>query len=233
MLAKPQFPNTIWDGDTDSPWRTSRIDVKAPDSFDWDRVVSEVIAVQEVVLDLYTNPPAGATGPIGSDGIVGATGVPGATGATGVTGATGPAGSGGGSLSHATKVYFDGNQIVSAFQIVKITFNNISFDVGGCWDAENNRYVASEGGIYQVSGCIDFPNWPGRGFMCFAKNAETIFLNVSNKAGDTNSLILAATTTIELAANDFVEMWCVHMKNPSIEFWGGESEMFLSIHKID
>ncbi len=59
MYTRPQFPNQVWDGDTESPWRTGQADIKAPDSFDWDRVVAEVIATQEVVKNLSQGGLAG------------------------------------------------------------------------------------------------------------------------------------------------------------------------------
>lgn len=55
MLAKPQFPTEIWDGDTDNPWRANRSDNVDPDFHDWDRVVAEVIATQQ---RLTTIPPS-------------------------------------------------------------------------------------------------------------------------------------------------------------------------------
>lgn len=45
-LVPASFPATLWDGMTGNNFRTSRADVINPDSEDWDRIVSEVIAVQ-------------------------------------------------------------------------------------------------------------------------------------------------------------------------------------------
>lgn len=52
MYTKPQFPGQIWDGDTNNPWRDGRGDSVTPDSKDWDRVVAEMIATQQVVKNL-------------------------------------------------------------------------------------------------------------------------------------------------------------------------------------
>lgn len=52
MYTKPQFPNQIWDGDTDNPWRDNRSDSPDPNSKDWDRIVAEMIVTQQVVKNL-------------------------------------------------------------------------------------------------------------------------------------------------------------------------------------
>jgi hypothetical protein len=49
-VPKPTFPNAVWDGTTDNPWRNS-YDCD-PNSDDWNRVVSELIETQRVVFDL-------------------------------------------------------------------------------------------------------------------------------------------------------------------------------------
>lgn len=49
MYTKSQFPNEIWDGSSPNPWRANRKEFVAPAAADWDRVVAEVIATQEVV----------------------------------------------------------------------------------------------------------------------------------------------------------------------------------------
>lgn len=47
-VVPSSFPGSLWDGLTGNNFRTSRTDNVIPDSEDWDRVVSEVIAVQNL-----------------------------------------------------------------------------------------------------------------------------------------------------------------------------------------
>jgi len=44
---EPIYPNQVWDGRTGNPWRTNRNDDLSPDSNDWDRLSTEVIATQQ------------------------------------------------------------------------------------------------------------------------------------------------------------------------------------------
>ena len=49
-VPKPTFPNAVWDGTTDNPWRNS-YDCD-PNADDWNRIVVEVTATQQVLFDL-------------------------------------------------------------------------------------------------------------------------------------------------------------------------------------
>lgn len=43
---KASFPDAVWDGLSDNPFRKSRYQEGPPDGRDWDRIVSEVIAIE-------------------------------------------------------------------------------------------------------------------------------------------------------------------------------------------
>lgn len=51
-MSAPTFPNGVWDGTSANKWRLSRTDSVDPNQADWDRIVSEMISTQEVVLGL-------------------------------------------------------------------------------------------------------------------------------------------------------------------------------------
>jgi hypothetical protein len=51
-VNKPQFPENIWDGLSDNPYRSSRNVNIDPTSDDYDRIAAELIATQEKVREL-------------------------------------------------------------------------------------------------------------------------------------------------------------------------------------
>lgn len=52
--AQPHFPNSVWDGLSQNPNRTTIMDDQWPNHQDWDQIVQEVIEVEQYLLD---NPP--------------------------------------------------------------------------------------------------------------------------------------------------------------------------------
>jgi hypothetical protein len=71
MLVSANFPGGVWDGSTKNPDRTDRNRIVDPDALDWDRISSEVIAIQEWLLD-PANPLKGVKGVKGDQGDPGA-----------------------------------------------------------------------------------------------------------------------------------------------------------------
>jgi hypothetical protein len=174
----------------------------------------------------------GATGPTGPAGADGATGPIGPEGATGATGATGPAG---GSFLSQGKVYFDGTQVIPMAVPTKITFNYVSFDNNNEWDAVNNRFVIKETGYYCITGCILYPNLATIGALMFYQNyglpsTKNLFTWTGGTTG--NGRQINGVTTARLNVGDYVEMWGLHMKSPSITLLGGEFCIFFGIHRI-
>jgi len=181
-----------------------------------------------------TGAPAGPTGPAGEDGATGPAGDAGPEGATGPTGATGPAGGGSSFLSQG-KVYHDGNQIIPMAVPTKITFNYVSFDNNDEWDAANNRFVIKETGYYCITGCILYPNLATMGGLMFYQNyggvgQKNLFTWTGGTTG--NGRQINGVTIAQLNAGDYVEMWGLHMKSPSIDLYGGEFCIFFAIHRI-
>ena len=137
---------------------------------------------------------------------------------------------GGGFLSQS-KVYFDGNQTVPAAAPTKITFNNVSFDNNSEWDIVNNRFVAKEAGIYCVIGCILYPNLETIGGLYFMKNeSDPVFFWLGDPSGTGRQI--NGSTTVQLNAEDYIEMWGFHMAFPSIVLSGGETNTFFSVHRV-
>lgn len=55
-IVDPKFPSMIWDGLSANPDRYERAVVADPDARDWDRITAELIAVQNYLAGLPTNP---------------------------------------------------------------------------------------------------------------------------------------------------------------------------------
>lgn len=55
-VVDPKFPGMIWDGLSANPDRFERAVVTTPDGNDWDRVTAEVIAIQNYLAGLPTDP---------------------------------------------------------------------------------------------------------------------------------------------------------------------------------
>jgi hypothetical protein len=55
-FVRPAFPEQVWDGLSANPTRIDRNVNDEPNSQDWDRIISELLAVQSYVLGLPTTP---------------------------------------------------------------------------------------------------------------------------------------------------------------------------------
>ena len=103
--AKPQFPVQVWDGTSSNTERHHRSDIRDPNSQDRDQVVSEVCAIQAVLLQRDQEEIFGQTssiGPSGPIGLIGPSGPSGPSGSSGSSGSSGLDGPSGPSGSNAT-----------------------------------------------------------------------------------------------------------------------------------
>jgi len=129
------------------------------------------------------------------------------------------------------KVYFDGHQVVPFVQIVKLTWNNIVYDNNEEWDAENNRWVCKEAGIYHFGLAVNFPNYYSGAWIMLIKNDNESFLKTYGRpAGGSTEIVTATDKNMEVG--DYVDARTLHMKSPSIELWGGEFCMYFSVHRV-
>jgi hypothetical protein len=96
MPSVPMFPSAIWDGtsqsrqqDTDEPLDKL---VKEPDGYDWNQIVSEVRATQDLLKTISLGGVPGPQGDTGEQGPQGDEGPQGPQGVQGLAGDTGPQG---------------------------------------------------------------------------------------------------------------------------------------------
>jgi len=132
----------------------------------------------------------------------------------------------------ACLAYLSTDQSISAATVTKVALDTTVFDTQNEFDTTNNRFTASEDGIYVAIGQVEFG-------VAAASDKIRIYLRVN---GLTKALMSMATTDdslhsfcvakiLKLSAGDYVELY-VENATSADTLVGGELRTFLSIAKI-
>src|SRR5262245_24796930 len=122
-----------------------------------------------------------------------------------------------GSVFHGARYYNNAQQTIANNTITAVTFNTEEFDTDGYHStvSQTERFTVPSGlgGYYDIFGNVSFdPDADGPRLIWFRKNGTDVrgasaLTAVNSGTDDTN---LNASTTVQLAAGDFIELMCFH-----------------------
>jgi hypothetical protein len=136
----------------------------------------------------------------------------------------------------AARAYLASNQNVIDSTYVQITLANENFDIQGEFNTGTYRYVASKAGLYLVSALVCYYNAAyTAGFFTIIKKNGVDYLLVpgrqsQNSANTTVGVI--ATDILQLAVNDYIELYAWQNGGATCQAIGGTGRTFLAICKL-
>ena len=116
----------------------------------------------------------------------------------------------------AFSAYMSAGQAIANNTFVKVAFNAENFDVGGCYDTSNKRFVVQSGeaGKYVFAAQTSVDGIDNEEFMAIAlykngsRDTKTLMHDYSPK---TNALLMVNTGKVyELAEDDYIEVFVYH-----------------------
>jgi hypothetical protein len=128
------------------------------------------------------------------------------------------------------------NQSLSAATDTKVQLNAKSYDYWSWFDISTNyRYTIGggiENGQYLVSAAVNFspPSSASQATIWIAKNGVSVAKANGQIQSGSNNLTLTVTDLIELAYNDYVELWARCEAATSINY--GSDRTFMAIAKL-
>jgi len=116
----------------------------------------------------------------------------------------------------AFSAYMSAGQAIANNTFVKVAFNAENFDVGGCYDTSNKRFVVQSGEagkyVFSAQTCVD--GIDDTEYMAIAlykngsRDTKTLMHDYSPK---TNALLMVNTGKVyELAEDDYIEVFVYH-----------------------
>jgi hypothetical protein len=135
----------------------------------------------------------------------------------------------------AGRAYINANQTIPNATWTKINLNTKVFDIQTEFDVTTNRrFVAKTAGIYLVAGIVTmYQLADGTGvFDAIFKNTDEVAEGrvwCSSAGGSASAMILAI---LQLAVNDYLELWVYHTYGSNRDAFGEERYTSLSVGKV-
>ncbi len=123
-----------------------------------------------------------------------------------------------------TRVYNNAAQSISNTTDTAIALNSERYDFGNLHDTStnNSRITASVGGIYQISGSVNFAaNATGLRVLYIRYNGTTDIAGQSAPGNGSNSTSITTSTLYHLDAGDYIEMFAYQASGGSLNVTSG------------
>lgn len=118
-----------------------------------------------------------------------------------------------------SKAYLSANQTISANTKTKIAFDSEDYDNEGEFDTTNNQFVATDAGTYRINVALLYDNAISSGVttQCdiYINGSEMVDSRIQTAISD--YITVRALATIELAANDTIEIYTYHGDSVSVD----------------
>jgi hypothetical protein len=140
----------------------------------------------------------------------------------------------GGATDTRARAYRSGTQTNSISGWQKVQLNTESFDFGGNFDPETNyRFTAPVPGTYLVIGKIQFSAITACRFnVAIRKNGSLASRLVDQPLAASKPYGLGGSDEIELAADDYIELWYYTDQADGQIEGGGGYDTFLDVHLL-
>ena len=90
----------------------------------------------------------------------------------------------------------------------KVSFSNVHVNVGNCWSAANNRFVAPIDGLYEFNANMMSNSGTAETIWKFYKNGSAIATPYGNNGNTSRPWTnMPMTIMMSLNANDYIEIW--------------------------
>jgi len=134
------------------------------------------------------------------------------------------------------RAYLGTNQSITNNLATKINIDTVDFDLGGCFDPTNKKYIAPYDGFYSVSMglTVDVNLASGKSSVVriYVNGVQHSTHEASTTGSPTNYQVLTVSDIARMRRGDYIQMYGGHNDATSRNVIGGSNKTWLAISLI-